>query len=99
MQKQISDLSQQNLKINQKTNLELANLEQDLIFKKLQNKKLAKQMGIKINVIMPKLTMINPNSAKTRIHNHLSYKLGKAFIKASNNWYRGDNQIYIQRCA
>ncbi|WP_234284640.1 hypothetical protein, partial [Campylobacter sp. TTU-622] len=63
-----------------KQNLELANLEQDLIFKKLQNKKLAKQMGIKLNTIIPKLTMINPNSAKARIHNHLSYKLGQALI-------------------
>ncbi|MBK1973330.1 sugar transferase, partial [Campylobacter sp. TTU-622] len=24
--------------------------------------------------------MINPNSAKARIHNHLSYKLGQALI-------------------
>ncbi|HDZ5095664.1 TPA: sugar transferase [Campylobacter jejuni] len=68
-----------------KQNLELANLEQDLIFKKLQNKKLAKQMGIKLNTIIPKLTMINPNSAKARIHNHLSYKLGQALIENSKS--------------
>ncbi|TBR81281.1 SGNH/GDSL hydrolase family protein [Campylobacter novaezeelandiae] len=95
LQKQISDLSQQNLKINQKTNLELANLEQDLIFKKLQNKKLAKQMGIKINAIMPKLTMINPNSAKARIHNHLSYKLGQALIENSKSIFGFIRMPYV----
>lgn len=68
-----------------KQNLEIKNLEQDLIFKKLQNKKLAKQMGIKLNTIIPKLTMINPNSAKARIHNHLSYKLGQALIENSKS--------------
>ncbi|WP_229239596.1 hypothetical protein [Campylobacter volucris] len=63
-----------------KQQLEISNLEQDLINKKLQTKQLSKQLGIKMNEFMPKVTLINPNSAKQRIHNQLSYKLGQAMI-------------------
>ncbi|MCW1341987.1 sugar transferase, partial [Campylobacter jejuni] len=61
-----------------KQHLELANLEQDLIIKKLESKKLAKSLGIKMSIINPKITFIQANSAKARIQNQLSYKLGQA---------------------
>lgn len=38
---------------------------------------------------MPKIIIFNPNSAKSRIHNHLSYKLGQALMQANKNWYGG----------
>ncbi|WP_278916549.1 hypothetical protein [Helicobacter pullorum] len=28
-------------------------------------------------------------TAKSRIHNHLSYKLGQALIQANKTWYKG----------
>lgn len=39
-----------------------------------------KKLGIKMNDFMPKITMISPVSAKARIQNQLSYKLGQAMI-------------------
>ncbi|MCV3383863.1 hypothetical protein L8T67_00495 [Campylobacter lari] len=68
-----------------KQQLEISNLEQDLINKKLQTKQLSKKLGIKMNDFMPKITMINPNSAKARIQNQLSYKLGQAMIVNSKS--------------
>ncbi|EEU8054539.1 sugar transferase [Campylobacter jejuni] len=68
-----------------KQRLELANLEQDLIIKKLESKKLAKSLGIKMSIINPKITFIQANSAKARIQNHLSYKLGQALIANSKS--------------
>ncbi|WP_250540908.1 hypothetical protein, partial [Campylobacter jejuni] len=68
-----------------KQRLELANLEQDLIIKKLESKKLAKSLGIKMSIINPKITFIQANSAKARIQNHLSYKLGQALIENSKS--------------
>lgn len=65
--------------------LELANLEQDLIIKKLESKKLAKSLGLKMSIINPKITFIQANSAKARIQNHLSYKLGQALIANSKS--------------
>ncbi|HGG0087276.1 TPA: sugar transferase, partial [Campylobacter jejuni] len=65
--------------------LELANLEQDLIIKKLESKKLAKSLGLKMSIINPKITFIQANSAKARIQNHLSYKLGQALIENSKS--------------
>lgn len=65
--------------------LELANLEQDLVIKKLESKKLAKSLGIKMSIINPKITIIQANSAKARIQNHLSYKLGQALITNSKS--------------
>ncbi|MCC8300042.1 sugar transferase, partial [Campylobacter sp. VicNov18] len=65
--------------------LELANLEQDLIIKKLKSKKLAKSLGITIETINPKITFIQANSAKARIKNQLSYKLGQAIIDNSKS--------------
>ncbi|HFU5741408.1 TPA: hypothetical protein ACH6H0_001605 [Campylobacter jejuni] len=50
-----------------KQRLELANLEQNSIIKKLENKKLAKSLGIKMSIINPKITFIQANSAKARI--------------------------------
>ena len=69
----------------QKQNLEIKNLEQDLIIKKLESKKLAKSLGIKMSIINPKITFIQANSAKSRIQNHLSYKLGQALIENSKS--------------
>ncbi|MCW1321928.1 hypothetical protein OLP39_05775 [Campylobacter jejuni] len=68
-----------------KQRLELANLEQDLIIKKLESKKLAKSLGIKMSIINPRITFIQANSAKARIQNHLSYKLGQALIENSKS--------------
>ncbi|VEJ47428.1 sugar transferase [Campylobacter jejuni subsp. doylei] len=68
-----------------KQRLELANLEQDLVIKKLESKKLAKSLGIKMSIINPKITFIQANSAKSRIQNHLSYKLGQALITNSKS--------------
>ncbi|WP_261665688.1 hypothetical protein, partial [Campylobacter sp. BCW_4332] len=68
-----------------KQHLELANLEQDLIIKKLESKKLAKSLGIKMSIINPKITFIQANSAKARIQNHLSYKLGQTLIENSKS--------------
>ncbi|EPS4921191.1 sugar transferase, partial [Campylobacter jejuni] len=56
-----------------------------LINKKLQAKQLSKKLGIKMNDFMPKITMIYPNSAKVRIQNQLSYKLGQAMIVNSKS--------------
>ncbi|EAK0823084.1 alpha-2,3-sialyltransferase [Campylobacter lari] len=95
LQEQIQKLSQEKDKVQQdniilkqtlnslpikKQQLEISNLEQDLINKKLQTKQLSKKLGIKMNDFMPKITMISPSSAKTRIQNQLSYKLGQAMI-------------------
>ncbi|MFB1646730.1 sugar transferase, partial [Campylobacter sp. MRC_CM1] len=94
---QISNLIQekQNLQNNfqaqlnsipiKKQHLELANLEQDLIIKKLESKKLAKSLGIKMDIINPRITFIQANSAKARIQNQLSYKLGQAMIENSKS--------------
>ncbi|ECR2473171.1 sugar transferase [Campylobacter coli] len=68
-----------------KQRLELANLEQDLVVKKLESKKLAKSLGIKMSIINPKITFIQANSAKARIQNHLSYKLGQTLIENSKS--------------
>ncbi|EAJ8404277.1 SGNH/GDSL hydrolase family protein [Campylobacter jejuni] len=68
-----------------KQNLEIKNLEQDLVIKKLESKKLAKSLGIKMSIINPKITFIQANSAKSRIQNHLSYKLGRALITNSKS--------------
>ncbi|WP_258108701.1 hypothetical protein [Campylobacter lari] len=68
-----------------KQQLEISNLEQDLINKKLQTKQLSKKLGIKMNDFMPKITMISPVSAKARIQNQLSYKLGQAMIVNSKS--------------
>ncbi|AJC90175.1 SGNH/GDSL hydrolase family protein [Campylobacter subantarcticus] len=69
-----------------KQQLEISNLEQDLINKKLQTRQLSKKLGIRMNDFMPKITMINPASAKARIQNQLSYKLGQAMIVNSKSF-------------
>ncbi|HHP5711965.1 TPA: hypothetical protein ACSC0V_001973, partial [Campylobacter jejuni] len=65
--------------------LELSILEQDLIIKKLETKKLAKSLGIKMNIINPKIAFIQAHSAKARIRSHLCYKLGQAMIENSRS--------------
>ncbi|EPN5614435.1 hypothetical protein ACT0IR_001860, partial [Campylobacter jejuni] len=97
LQKQISVLTQEKQDLQnkfqnelnslpaKKQRLELANLEQDLIIKKLESKKLAKSLGIKMSIINPKITFIQANSAKARIQNHLSYKLGQTLIENSKS--------------
>ncbi|MBZ7931967.1 glycosyl transferase, partial [Campylobacter sp. RM12910] len=56
---QIFDLTNENIQIksliDKKYNLEILNLEQDLIIKKLESKKLAKSLGIKMDIINPKV--------------------------------------------
>nr|WP_237437139.1 hypothetical protein [Campylobacter coli]UKD33889.1 hypothetical protein L4998_07130 [Campylobacter coli] len=73
-----------NQAIQNKDNQKISNLEQDLINKKLQTKQLERQLGIVSNDAVVshgnKITIIHPNSAKSRIQNHLSYKLGQAMI-------------------
>ncbi|MFY4734372.1 sugar transferase [Campylobacter jejuni] len=68
-----------------KQRLELANLEQDLVIKKLESRKLAKSLGLKMSIINPKITFIQANSTKARIQNQLSYKLGQALILNSKS--------------
>ncbi len=72
-----------------KQQLEISNLEQDLINKKLQTKQLERQLGIVSNDAVVshgnKITIIHPNSAKSRIQNQLSYKLGQAMIVNSKS--------------
>ncbi|OEW25450.1 hypothetical protein AJ874_01505 [Campylobacter jejuni] len=62
-----------------KQHLELANLEQDLKNKELQSFILKKELGDKF-VKNININYIDKNSAKARIQNHLSYKLGQALI-------------------
>ncbi|EPG0619019.1 hypothetical protein ACSW0J_000929, partial [Campylobacter jejuni] len=97
LQKQISALTQEKQDLQnkfqnelnslpvKKQHLELTNLEQDLIIKKLESKKLAKSLGLKMSIINPRITFIQANSAKARIQNHLSYKLGQALITNSKS--------------
>ncbi|HFU2807143.1 TPA: hypothetical protein ACH5NL_000472, partial [Campylobacter coli] len=72
-----------------KQQLEISNLEQDLINKKLQTKQLERQLGLVSNDAVvsngDKITIIHPNSAKSRIQNQLSYKLGQAMIVNSKS--------------
>ncbi|HEF8564971.1 TPA: hypothetical protein SBF97_001719, partial [Campylobacter jejuni] len=60
-----------------KQNLEIKNLEQDLKNKELQSCVLKKELGNKF-VKNININYIDKNSAKSRIQNHLSYKLGQA---------------------
>lgn len=62
-----------------KQNLEIKNLEQDLINKKLQSFVLKKELGSKF-IKNININYIDKNSAKSRIQNHLSYKLGQSLI-------------------
>lgn len=67
-----------------KQRLELANLEQDLKNKELQSFVLKKELGNKF-VKNININYIDKNSAKARIQNHLSYKLGQALIENSKS--------------
>ena len=42
-------------------------------------------LGIKMNIINPKITFIQTHSAKARIRSHLCYKLGQAMIENSRS--------------
>ncbi|EPE5824417.1 hypothetical protein ACSJ9E_001344 [Campylobacter jejuni] len=59
--------------------LELANLEQDLIIKKLESKKLAKSLGLKMSIINPKITFIQANSKSILGYIRIPYVL--SYIK------------------
>ncbi|NDJ26532.1 hypothetical protein GW575_00975 [Campylobacter sp. MIT 19-121] len=67
---------------HQKQIQELENLKFDTNIKKLQIKKLEKELGLKLSELEPKLiiTQDELNSAKARVHKHLAYKLGQALI-------------------
>ncbi|MBX1934027.1 hypothetical protein I9Q28_00815, partial [Campylobacter lari] len=49
-----------------KQQVEISNLEQDLINKKFQTKQLSEKLNIRMNDFISRITMINPNSAKSR---------------------------------
>ncbi|WP_180380878.1 hypothetical protein [Campylobacter lanienae] len=102
-QKTINSLNKQidSLPIK-KQSLEISNLEQDLINKKLKAHILEKELGYDCNAIQENkklkeqikaLQLIGKenikqqiiNTAKSRIHNQLSYKLGKAMIENSKS--------------
>ncbi|WP_234818474.1 hypothetical protein [Campylobacter coli] len=65
--------------------LEISNLKQDLTNRKLQTKQLSKKSSIKMSDFMSRIAMVNSTSAKTRIQNQLSYKLGQAMIVNSKS--------------
>ncbi|EDG2076772.1 hypothetical protein GCJ72_01220 [Campylobacter coli] len=65
--------------------LEISNLKQDLTNRKLQTKQLSKKSSIKMSDFMSRIAMVNSTSAKTRIQNQLSYKLGQAMITNSKS--------------
>ncbi|MFY4727218.1 hypothetical protein ACOTVF_08485 [Campylobacter jejuni] len=97
LQTQISNLIQENQVLQnkfqnelnsipiKKQNLEIKNLEQDLVIKKLKSKKLAKSLGVNMSIINPKISFIQTNSVKSRIQNQLSYKLGQTLILNSKS--------------
>ena len=89
-----------------KQSLEISNLEQDLINKKLKAQILEKELRYDYNAIQENKELkeqikalqligkenINQqiiNTAKSRIHNQLSYKLGNAFLKAHKYRFLG----------
>ena len=81
---------QVNLKITQdslsslpikKQTLEIKNLESDLKIKELKAKKLKQELKLNTSFVYLPINL----SAKSRIHNHLSYKLGKAMIENSKS--------------
>ncbi|WP_370525020.1 glycosyl transferase [Helicobacter winghamensis] len=95
LQKNITTLTNEKTKLQhslnslptKKQNLEIQNFEEELKIKKLQIKKLSKDLKLKINLddLAPKTLVIDNNTAKSRIHNHLSYKLGNAMIRNSKS--------------
>ncbi|TKX28201.1 hypothetical protein CQA38_08650 [Campylobacter sp. MIT 12-5580] len=70
-----------------KQELKISNLEQELISKRLQNQLLAKKMGKKLEFFTPQINFIQYESATTRIHNHLAYKLGSALVICSQSFF------------
>ncbi|HEG2581593.1 TPA: sugar transferase [Campylobacter lari] len=72
-----------------KQQFEISNLEQDLINKKLQTIQLEKKLDIASNnktiSSRNKIVISNQKSAKFRIQNQLSYKLGQAMIVNSKS--------------
>ncbi len=89
LQAQINQLQNTLNSLPIKKQLEISSLEQDLINKKLQTKQLEKQLNIVSNDTIAsndnKITLIYSNSAKSRIQNQLSYKLGQAMIVNSKS--------------
>ncbi|EAI2880347.1 hypothetical protein E2509_06120, partial [Campylobacter jejuni] len=79
---------------SKKANFEVLNLEQELNLKKLQELRLKKDLGAEfVKNITIKLQY--PNSAVTRIHNHLAYKLGNAMIRNSKSFLGYIKMPYI----
>jgi len=70
---------------------ELANLKLDEKIKKLEIKKLEKDLGLKLSKLEPRVNLIlNENlrtSAVTRIRNHLAYRLGAAIIVCNKSLF------------
>ncbi|HJF83658.1 hypothetical protein [Helicobacter pullorum] len=64
-----------------KQTLEIKNLESDLKIKELKAKKLEQELKLNTSFVYLPINL----SAKSRIHNHLSYKLGKAMIENSKS--------------
>lgn len=77
-----------------KQNLEIKNLEQDLKNKELQSFVLKKELGNKF-VKNISVNYIDKNSAKARIQNHLSYKLGQALIENSKSIFGYIRMPYV----
>ncbi len=65
----------------EKRGLQISNLEQDL----LNNSQLSQKLGVKMNSFVSKVITISLDSAKSRIRNQLSYKLGQAMIANSKS--------------
>ena len=106
LQKSKESINALNTEINsypiKKQSLEISNLEQDLINKKLKAQILEKELGCNDNIIQENkelkeqikaLQLIGKENinqqivytAKSRIHNQLSYKLGQAMIENSKS--------------
>ncbi|HID0729126.1 TPA: hypothetical protein R1604_000009 [Campylobacter jejuni] len=77
-----------------KQNLKIKNLEQALKNKELQSFVLKKELGNKF-VKNININYIDKNSAKSRIHNHLSYKLGQALIENSKSILGYIRMLYV----
>lgn len=80
-----------------KQNIELEICKIDQNIKKLQQRKLEKELGMKLSQLEPKinLSFTNPNSATARIKNHLAYKLGVAIIANSKSLKGYVRMLYV----
>ena len=74
-----------------KQTLEIKNLESDLKIKELKTKKLEQELKLNTSFVYLPINL----SAKDRIHNHLSYKLGKAMIENSKSILGYIRMLYV----